>query len=215
MGKYDYEYKWDSRYCYTGTFILKNKLDIRNKEDLEKLEREITTLAIAEIRVNPVRGKFDFAHLCSIHRAIFRDIYDWAGKIRSVNIMKGNPFCMCNVIHGYAADLFSKLKADNFLIGRNLDDIRGGLAYYLSEINVLHPFREGNGRTQRVFIEYLAKNAGYNVDFSAVESSEMIEASVLAFDKNYSAMMVMLSRIISPITQKNKKTLYNRSAKGR
>ena len=74
------------------------------------------------------------------------------------------------------------------------------LTYYLSEINVLHPFREGNGRTQRAFIEYLAQSAGYGVDLSDVSPDEMLEASVLSFDKDYGRMTAMFKRITFPIT---------------
>lgn len=74
------------------------------------------------------------------------------------------------------------------------------MTYYLSEINVLHPFREGNGRAQRVFIEYLAQCAGFYVDFSQVDSKEMIEASALSFAREYGMMTEMFRRILSPIT---------------
>jgi cell filamentation protein len=74
------------------------------------------------------------------------------------------------------------------------------LAYYLSEINVVHPFREGNGRTQRVFIEYLAQHAGFQVDFSQVSSHEMIEASVQSFFSKYGMMTEMFERILSSIS---------------
>lgn len=73
------------------------------------------------------------------------------------------------------------------------------LAYYLSEINVIHPFREGNGRTQRLFIEYLAQKNGYAVDFSHVTDAEMIEASALAFNCDYSKMNALMARITEPI----------------
>lgn len=76
------------------------------------------------------------------------------------------------------------------------------LAYYLSEINVLHPFREGNGRTQRLFIEYLAYEGGYDVDFSHVGDQEMIAASAEAFACDYSAMEKIFRRITTPLDDK-------------
>jgi cell filamentation protein len=200
MSVYDYEYEWDSRYCYPGSNVLKNKLGIRDAEKLIEAERRNTALNVLEIMEKPVRGKFDFKHLCDIHRAIFRDIFDWAGKPRTVNISKGNPFCMSHAIPGYAEDIFAKLNNENFLTGKSPDKMPECLTYYLSEINVLHPFREGNGRTQRTFIGYLAQSAGYTVDFSNVSPNEMIEASVLSFDKDYGMMTAMLKRITSPIT---------------
>lgn len=80
------------------------------------------------------------------------------------------------------------------------------LAYYLREINVLHPFREGNGRTQRLFIEYLASVAGYKVDFSKVTAREMLIASAESFACNYDLINEMFNRITTPISKDEQKT---------
>ena len=200
MNKYDYEYERDDRYCYPNSFVLKNKLGIQDADILAEAERRYTALNILEIKENPVRGRLDFKHLCAIHRAIFSDLYDWAGKPRTVNISKGNPFCMSHAIPGYAEVIFLGLKDEGFLLGKTSDEMPERLTYYLSEINVLHPFREGNGRAQRVFIEYLAQSAGYYVDFSDVDGEEMLEASALSFGKDYGKMIAMFRRILSPIT---------------
>jgi len=117
---------------------------------------------------------------------------------------------MSHIILEYAEDIFSKLKGENFLFGKSADEMPERLTYYLSEINVLHPFREGNGRTQRAFIEYLAQSAGYDVDFSNVAPEEMIEASVLSFDKDLGMMKAMLERIISPITFQEQQAFRNK-----
>jgi cell filamentation protein len=198
MSAYDYEYEWDSKYCYPNSNVLKNKLSITDAGKLAEAERRNTALNILEIMDKPVRGKLDFKHLCAIHRAIFRDIFVWAGKPRTVNISKGNPFCMSHAIPGYAEDIFGRLKNEGFLIGTAAGEMPERLTYYLSEINVLHPFREGNGRAQRTFILYLAQSAGYHVDFSGVSGKEMIEASVLSFYKEYAKMNEMFRRTTFP-----------------
>ena len=200
MNKYDYEYEWDNKYCYPNSPVLKNKLNITEAQALAIAEREITAARIAGIIDNPVRGKLDFKHLLSIHHAIFRDVYTWAGKPRTVDISKGNQFCLSRHIDTYAGDVFAKLKGEAFLLGKTMDEMPERLTYYLSEINVLHPFREGNGRAQRIFIEYLAQCAGFDVDFSQVDGREMIEASALSFAKEYKMMIEMFRRILSKIT---------------
>lgn len=210
MNRYDYEYEWDSKYCYPNSSVLKNKLGIQEAGILAEAERRITAINILEIMDKPVRGRLDFKHLCAIHRAIFLDVFDWAGKPRTVNISKGNPFCMSNVIHEYAESIFSKLKDDDYLLGKSADEMPEALTWYLSEINVLHPFRDGNGRAQRIFIEYLAQCAGYYVDFSDVSSKEMIEASVLSFDKEYDQMTAMFGSITSPITTQEQQAFRKR-----
>jgi cell filamentation protein len=131
---------------------------------------------------------------------VFRDIFTWAGKPRTVDISKGNQFCLSRNIETYAENIFSKLKTEEYLVGKVPEEMPERLTYYLSEINVLHPFREGNGRAQRIFIEYLAQYAGFDVDFSPIGGKEMIEASALSFAKEYDMMLDMFKRITSPIT---------------
>lgn len=198
--QYQYNYEWDSSYCYPHSFILKNKLDIRDGKLLSEAERKLTALRIFTLQSQPVKGNFDLKHLQTIHRFIFQDIFSWAGKLRTVNIAKGNQFCNCLYIESGSKPTFDKLrKEDHFLIGSDPEQIPEKLAYYLGEINVIHPFREGNGRAQRVFIQYLAQIAGYHVDFSDVSATEMIEASVQAFNCDYREMTALFNKITTPI----------------
>ena len=199
MDGYDYEYEWDNKYCYPNSFVLKNKLDIREAKMLSEAERRITGLNLLKLKDNPVRGKFDLKHLRDIHKAVFWDIYAWAGELRIVNISKGSQFCLHQHLETYAGNIFAELKAEDLLLGKAADEMPERLAYYLSEINALHPFRDGNGRAQRVFIEYLAQAAGFYVDFSTVSGKEMIEASMLSFEREYGMMTDMFSRILSTI----------------
>lgn len=198
MKNYQYDYEWDSEYCYPNSTVLINKLNIQDANALSVAEREITSLRLALAKATPIKGRFDFAHLRKLHQFIFGDIYEWAGESRRVNIAKGNQFCLAQNIDQYAGNLFQKLQKENYLIGAADVPIR--LAYYLSEINVLHPFREGNGRTQRLFIEYLAGVAGYRVDFSSVSAKEMVVASANSFALDYRDINSMFFRITSPIS---------------
>jgi cell filamentation protein len=83
----------DTRYCYPNSDVLINKLNIREQDKLYTFERRLTMLRLLELMDNPIRGQFDFRHLKEIHAYIFQDIYDWAGKVRTVDIAKGNMFC--------------------------------------------------------------------------------------------------------------------------
>ena len=153
--------------------------------------------------MQPIKGKFDLKHLQKIHGYVFGDVYDWAGKLRHVDIAKGNQFCLAMNLDTYGSNLFKKLEQDNFLI--DSDNVPHRLAYYLSEINVLHPFREGNGRTQRLFIEYLASVAGYRVDFSQISAEEMIIASADSFACEYESINRMFEKITTPISKEEQK----------
>lgn len=209
---YSYSYEWDSKYCYPNSNVLKNKLNIMTGEKLELAEREYTSLAITEIKINPVKGDFDLKHLQNIHRHVFKDIFDWAGELRTVNISKGTHFYNHMYIIDGAETIFSKLKKENYLLGLSRNKVYERLGYYLGEINVLHPFREGNGRSQRIMIEYLAQVAGYNVDFSKVSSSEMIEACIDSFKGNYAKMTEIFKNITGPIKKDEQKDFIKKIA---
>lgn len=199
--KYEYGYDWDQRYCYPHSNVLINKMGIKDAEKLHIAEREITSLRIANAKVNIIKGNFDLFHLRKIHKYIFGDIYEWAGEIRWVNISKGNMFCNYEYIESNADSLFSKLKKENYLKDASKNEVPFRLSHYLSEINVIHPFREGNGRAQRLFIEYLAQNAGYSVDFSEITNKQMVEASNDSFLCDYTKMNEIFNEITHPVPE--------------
>ena len=186
----------DKIYCYPDSDVLKNRMGIRDKEQLGRLEKRLTMLRILELVDKPVQGRFELKHLQSIHKYIFQDIYDWAGKIRKVDIAKGNMFCNAKFIESQAEEIFRKLKEENYLLGLNEKEISVRLAYYFSEINALHPFREGNGRCQREFIRTLALHADYVINFANVSREEMIRASEDSFLCDYERMEQLFARCI-------------------
>ncbi len=195
---YSYEYAYDSKYCYPNSFVLKNKLNITDADELVIAEREITALRTAQTLVDRIDGTFDFEHLMKIHLFLFGDIYEWAGNIRTVNISKGNQFCRSEFIEEQLTELFYKLKQEEYL--KNYSDksvIAKRLAFYLGDINAIHPFREGNGRTQRMFIEHLSFYNGYQLDFMKISKDEMLEASVKTFNLDYSMMEKLIERALS------------------
>lgn len=185
MSRYDA----DDTYCYPGTDVLRNKADITNAEDLDAYEGELSTLRSIEILENPIAGQFDLAHLQRIHLALFQDVYDWAGKIRTVDISRGNSrFANVRFIESAANDIFTKLARENWLKGLDAVALSKCLAHYLSEINALHPFREGNGRVQRIFISQLSQSAGYQLDYSDLEQEQIYRAMELGFNGDESIL---------------------------
>ena len=127
---YEYEYEWDNKYCYHHSFVLKNKLRIQDATELSEAERRITSLNILELKDNPVNRKFDLKHLRDIHYAIFHDIFTWAGQLRTVNIVKGNQFCLSKHLESYADGIFSKLKDENWLCEKPGNDMPDRLTSY-------------------------------------------------------------------------------------
>lgn len=180
-----YQYAHDSYYCYENSNVLKNKLGICDSELLEEKERKIAGLRYIELFQNIPKGEMNFNYLLKIHKFLFQDIYTWAGKIRTVDIAKGNMFCNSRFIYSNATEIFNNLKKEHFLQDLSAKELSVKMAYYFSEINALHPFREGNGRTQRAYFSILAQRLGYYLDFSEISQDDMIKASSQSFLKNY------------------------------
>ena len=183
-----YEWENDNYYCYPHSNVLKNKFNIHSDEELKNIERQVTSVRAAQILRNPIKGNFDEAHLKEIHKNLFQDIYYWAGEFRKVNISKGNPFCLFEYVPEQLHNLFQELKNESYLAFLDKETLASRLAYYLGELNAIHPFREGNGRTQRLFIMELALKNGYILDLSKVKQKEMLYASIQSFDLNYGPM---------------------------
>lgn len=156
----------DSKYCYQGSDVLINKLNITNQKDLFNAEVRLTTIRLREMQNKPIKGKFDFKHLKAIHKHIFQDIYEWAGKERTVEIGKGNLFCTTACIQDYANSIFEKYYSQCYRAKDNFEDFIKVLANNYGDLNALHPFREGNGRTQREFARLICLACGYDFDLS-------------------------------------------------
>ncbi len=201
MTEYDYEYGSDTKYCYPGTNVLKNKLNIHDYDELSIAERDITSIRIIQLEREPVPETINFEYLKSIHRFIFQDIYDWAGEIRTVNISKGVEFCRSEFIEENGKKIFDKINKEN-MKSMNKKEITSCLAHYLGEINAIHPFREGNGRVQRAVINIFAMKNGYYLNFSKIDNQEMIEASYHSFKTDDSKMIKLFEKIIQNNSEK-------------
>jgi len=167
-----------SKYCYPGSNTLINHLNIQDGNWLWEVEKVLTTIRLIELDLNPLKGPFDLKHLQAIHHYIFQDLYPFSGKLREEHIAKDYfQFAHPLFIGEAFQDLYRQLKRDGFLQGLPKATFSKKLAYYMAEINVIHPFREGNGRTTREYIRYLAMASGYTLDWRRVDHKELLEAS--------------------------------------
>jgi cell filamentation protein len=182
-------------YLYPGTYALKNLRDIRDPGMLARFEAEATSRRIIELMDTPAPGRFDTAHLRAIHKHIFRDVYAWAGRFRTVNIAKdGHLFGAAAFLDPALDDVFRKLSAEEHLRGTDPDTFVQRAGFFLSEVNAAHPFREGNGRTQREFIRELGLQAGFAIDWSRITRDEMIAASRGSFETGNTSGLAELVR---------------------
>jgi cell filamentation protein len=198
MEKYDYTYQGSDEYCCPETDVLKNKLGIKNNEALAIAEREITSLKLLMLYNMPIIGTYDLKNLCKIHKIIFEDIYEWAGQIRKGEFLsKGDSiFCRGIYIPENAYKIFTNILEEDNLCGLNKSNFIERLAYYMGEVNALHPFREGNGRTCREFFRQLSLSANYILDFSKTGKEELLEADVEAFNGQYEKLIKILDKAI-------------------
>lgn len=183
-------------YADLVTGVLRNKLGLGTAAALEAAEREITHSAMILLRESPVRATHDLAHLCAIHRRIFGDIYDWAGQVRTVAIAKGSMFCLPQFIEQAMAQISAQLRQEGLLRALGRDAFVDRLAYYLGEVNAVHPFREGNGRAQRAFFEQLAAGAGYVLDWQELDAERNIAVSDAIMRGDPGPMRKMLDELI-------------------
>ena len=169
----------NSKYCYENSDILINKMNIKDKQILTKLEAKITGAKLLGLRQKGITGNFDKEHYIQIHSYLFEDIYPFAGEFRKENISKGEfRFASWEYIEEELNRLLNKLKKENYLDNLDKHQLAQKLAYYLSELNVLHPFREGNGRANREFIRQLALKNDYLLNLKKVSPKETLRASI-------------------------------------
>jgi cell filamentation protein len=173
-------------YCYGGSSVLINRFEILDAVALNQAER---IFAIQRAKQGIPSGSFNLAHLKAIHHHLFQDIYDWAGEIRTVEIAKGgNQFQFCRYIETGMADVHGRLLKQNFLKGLNADRFAEAAGVIMGDINYIHPFREGNGRTQVYYLQQLCREAGYVLQIGRLEPDAWLAASVASFSGDYALM---------------------------
>ena len=169
----------NSIYCYKESDVLVNKFDIRDNKKLEEKKRKIVLAKLYELRQNNRIGDFDVNHFVGIHKFLFEDIYPFAGLFRTENIAKGNfSFAEWEYIEDELKRILDQLKEENYLQNLDREMFIKRLSYYMAELNVLHPFREGNGRTIREFIRQLAYKNGYVLNLKNIKPKDMLDACI-------------------------------------
>jgi cell filamentation protein len=176
LGGYD---AFDDPYSYPGTSCLRNRAGIKDEGILAAFELEMSTLRAEE----PLpTGRFGPAHYKRIHWHLFRDVYSWAGRYRTVWTAKnGNWFCTPENIETQMNRLFSTLQTAAFRRGADAGEFVPAAADFLAELNAIHPFREGNGRAQLAFMHLLALRAGHQFDFQRIRRDTFLPAMIGSF----------------------------------
>lgn len=165
--------------CYPGSSTLINLADLRNDEALEQFELAAFLTRAAE----PLpAGDLDLKHYRAVHHHPFQDVYAWAGQRREIRTGKGgNWFCYPEFIEDQATALFATLIAADHFGGLPVETFAAELAHFISELNVIHYFREGNGRAQFTFMLMLAHYADHPIDVARIDEAEILGALIEAF----------------------------------
>ena len=170
----------DDPYSYPGTNVLRNKLAIKNDADLTKAEQRYTTargLEAARLSFAPTAEGYR-----DLHRHLFQDVYEWAGQDRTVQIGKGgSSFASPLYVAREMDKLFADMAANNGFRGLPRDEFFDRLGNHLSELNAIHPFREGNGRAMRQHAAQLAHDAGHPIRIASIDKTTWMEASRHSF----------------------------------
>jgi cell filamentation protein len=186
-------------YCYPGTTVLINRLDIRDQPTLDAFEAEMTSERASEpLPTGPLTSDCYLA----IHRHLFQDVYDWAGNIRTIRISKGSStFCYPEHIRRELDALFDRLAAGGEL--RHLDprQFADEAAAFIAELNAIQPFREGNGRTQLAFLVVLSEQAGHPLDLSRLDPDAILSATIASFSADSRQLADIVYDLIKKATK--------------
>ncbi|MCX7157028.1 MAG: Fic family protein [Rhodocyclales bacterium] len=164
-------------YVYPGTQVLINLFDIRSMAVLNRVVNTVARLRGEQLQDDSIPGEFDLAHFCAVHRALFQDIFAWAGQIRTVDTEKqGLNFLPAADISVEFRRIHEELKDGSFLRGLGLATFASRLADYYYSIYAVHVFRDGNSRSLRHFCTALAAAAGYRLDFAAIDQPALTAA---------------------------------------
>lgn len=165
--------------CYPGTAVLRNRAGLQDQERLDAFE---LAMVITRAKEKWPSGRFDVRHYLALHHHLFQDVYDWAGTIRSIRIGKdGIWFCFPEHIESEMEKLFGWLADEGHFQTLSGANFAGQAARFLSELNAIHPFREGNGRVQMSFLTLLTDNAGLPFNAAALEPRRAMQAMIESF----------------------------------
>lgn len=181
-------------YCYPGTTLLRNIPGLRDAAALERFEIVSTTQRSDE----PLpAGRLSVLHYCAIHHHLFQDVYSWAGRFRTVRLGKeGSAFCYPEHIRREMTRLFASLKRERYFRDLPTRAFADRSARFLATLNAIHPFREGNGRTQTIFLALLADRAGHPLALDRLMPERFLAAMIASFRGDERPLIAEIRRLI-------------------
>ncbi|WP_273782730.1 BID domain-containing T4SS effector [Bartonella sp. ML69XJBT] len=190
----------EQNYLYKNTKTLKNKYGIKNRQKLyDRVARDAAKEAV-NLRYEPAPQKLDAAYLKTLHWSLFHQSFEWAGQTRDKSFTfsdgstarmpamrpKGHevPFAVGGQIHKELRQLEKMLRTKDNLRGLSRQEFAANAAHVYMLLDHAHPFRKGNGRVQRMFMEKLGQVAGHHIDFSSITYERLTQASIQAMQRS-------------------------------
>ena len=185
-------------YVYVGTRVLKNKGCLRVPEEAAAYEARMVFKRLLGLYADSSPGALNTNHLLTIHRTLFQDVYAWAGKLRLGEMSIGSyRFCRAEFLTTSLTALFDQLAGERYLVNLSPDAFSERAGYYLGELNAIHPFRDGNGRTQRELIRQIGLRAAHKVRWAPITRFEMVAASKLvATTRKPNALVIVMRKTL-------------------
>lgn len=177
--RYDVYTTVQSIYCYPDSNVLKNKLNIRDLRELKDVEEKFVAIKQLVLLQKPIPGRFTINHLLRIHRFLFEDVYPFAGHIRREQISKGETlFFLPDLIKRELRRVFVEIHETGMLQEKKPQSQIQHLSHVMAELNIIHPFREGNGRSIREFIRCMAQVYGLTLNWGNADQDTMMDAAI-------------------------------------
>ncbi len=196
--------KW-AAYFYDGTSVMINKHGITNEAELKKVWYETADARIKQLHDKPLKpasGTADLAYMQAIHKHINQDTFTWAGKLRDVNMMKAGEtrpvFTHSEQIEAHAARLTDAYRNAGHFEGMAKAEFVTHFTGFAGEWNRVHPFREGNGRANKVFLSHVADRAGYALQLDRIPKDEWNQAFREEAQGSSDRLRAALDRAIRP-----------------
>lgn len=191
---------WNSHsdaYQYPDSTVLRNRFDAQDGAELEALELNATLARMPQVHTYMQDKKITFKLWQDIHRILFQDVYEWAGQIRTVQLSKGGTlFAHPQHIQSEADRVFKELRGEDHLNDISQTELSRRLAYYFSECNALHPFREGNGRVQKLLFSELVRRLGYRIEWKQLSNDEHLRGVIDGYHNRFDTLIAIFERIM-------------------
>lgn len=185
-------------YYYPDSRVLRNLLNIHDENLLQQAEREFSEISASTLRLHP--APYDLSFFQLIHKTLFSDVYEWAGVLRTINIQKDETlFCTAERIVPEAEKIFRAMDKASWFAGASKAELVIKVAEAYGDLNVIHPFRDGNGRAQRILFEHIIINAGFSVDWWLVDIADWVPANIDAVACDYRGLEAIFKRCIGKL----------------